>query len=117
MSDCAPKPNASRSLRSLRDRITELERKARGVVGAKARHDVTNALGAARNAIILLDEGEDDGKAARFVEIAQRNVAQAEAILNPAPRGDEPEREPSAGDKRDDLRGSGERDDRDAFGL
>ena len=117
MSDCAPNSNASASLRSLGDRIAELERKARSVVDAKVRHDVTNALGAARNAIILLDEGENEGKSARFVEIAHRNVAQAEAMLNPAPRADEPERESSAGDKRNDLGSASERDNRDSFGF
>lgn len=117
MSDRAANSNASSSLRSLRDRIAELERRARGVVEANVRHDVSNALGAARNAIILLDEGEDEGKSARFVEIARRNVAQAEAMLNPAPRGDGPECEPSGGDQRNDLGSSGERDNRDAFGF
>lgn len=117
MSDSAPNTTASASLRSLRDRIAELERKAQNVSEAQARHDITNALGAARNAIILLDEGENEGKAARFAEIARRNVAQAEAMLNPAPRGDEPERASSAGDQRNDLGSSGERDNRDTLGL
>jgi hypothetical protein len=37
--------------------------------------------------------------------------------LNPAPRGDEPERESSARDQRNDLGSPGERNNRDAFGL
>jgi hypothetical protein len=115
MTDRALSSDAAASLPSLRDRIGELERQVRTLSDATARHDVANALGAARNAIIMLDEGEDEGKAARFVEIAQRNVRRAEAMIHP--RGDEPERPESGGDARNDLRREGERDHRDAFGL
>jgi hypothetical protein len=119
MTDRASNPEVP--LRALRDRIAELEREARSISDANARHDVTNALGAARNAIIMLDEGENESKAARFVEIAQRNVRQAEAMIHP--RGDEPARparpeaRDSGGDEGDDLGRMGERDDRDGFGL
>jgi hypothetical protein len=127
MTDRPPPSDVWKSLEPLRERIAELERQARAITDANARHDVTNSVGAARNALILLDEGEDEGQAARFVEIARRNVEHAEAML--APRAGEPGRRDtaretareasreSAGDERNDLGRQGERDHRDAFGL
>jgi hypothetical protein len=115
MTDRASNSNASASLRSLRHQIAELERQARTLSDATTRHDVTNALGAARNAIIMLDEGEDEGRAARFVEIAERNVRQAQAMIHRG--GNDPGRRESVGDQRNDLGREGERDHPDAFGL
>jgi hypothetical protein len=123
MTDRPPPSDALKSLEPLRERIAELERRARAITDANARHDVTNSVGAARNALILLDEGEDEGQAARFVEIARRNVEHAEAMLGPragdAGRRDTARETPrdSAGDERNDLGRQGERDHRDAFGL
>ncbi len=108
-------------LHSLRARITELEQRARALLDPTMRHDITNALGAARNAIILIDEGEEEPTASRFAEIARRNVERAEATLQtsaPAREADAGSSTgASAGDQRNDLGGTREGDNRDAFGL
>jgi hypothetical protein len=87
-----------------------------------ARHDIVNALGAARNALLLIDEGAQGAELERLRDIARRNVHNAEHLVrvhfNPAatrPSGAPAAR--SAGNERHDLRSPGERDHGNTLGL
>lgn len=84
--------------------LTELATRAR-MLSREARHDVGNAIGAARNALELIAECRDDSERKRFIEIARRNAERAERLLA------------SARDERNDLRGTGEGDHRNAIGF
>lgn len=112
------------SSRRLRVTIQELERRGRALSSSQVRHDVSNAVGAARNALQLLDENPNAPAADRLVQIALRNVQRAEHLLEAGtPGADDVAREPvsppdrSSGNQRDNLGGASERDHRDAFGL
>lgn len=95
-------------LRQLRGRIAEIERRAHGLVSGTLRHDVNNAVGAARNALTLLDE-EAAAEPERFLAISRRNIERAERLLGDA--------DGSARDERNDLGRERESNHRDAFGL
>jgi hypothetical protein len=69
------------ALANLKQSVTELERRLRELGSGSLRHDVSNTIGAARNALSLLDEDAGSSDPARFVEIAQRNIQQAERLL------------------------------------
>lgn len=72
---------------------------------ADARHDIGNAVGAARNALELIAESRGKPERARFVEIALRNAERAERLLT------------SCGNERNDLGGPSKGNHRDAFGF
>lgn len=93
------------SRRCFRERLADLECRAAKRTGS-VKHDAANAIGAARNALALIEDDADTGSRRRFAEIAQRNIAQAERLL-----GD------SGGNERNDLGSAGDRDHRDALGL
>lgn len=93
----------------LRSEVAELEHHARSLPPGTLRHDVTNAVGAARNALALLEDEPDAVDPAHFLEIARRNIASARGLLNG--------QSASGGNQRDDLGRSGEGDHRDTFGL
>ena len=116
--------------RELRNVIAELARRGRTIRSSRLRHDMTNAVGAARNAVELLEENPSGDGAIRLLQMAQRNIDRAERLLaeSDAERGVEEvgpadvvaETRPadrSARNQRNDLGGSGERDHRDTFGL
>jgi hypothetical protein len=99
-----------------RSRVDDLERRSRAVSSSMLRHDVANAVGAARNALLLLSENPEPEAAARFLEIAKRNIERAEQLLCDVDGG-AAERPGSARDERNDLGGASERQHGDAFGL
>ena len=94
-----------------RQRLAELERKARSA-SRDARHDIVNDLGAARNALQLVDEGADAGERERFEAMARRNIEHAEKLL-----GSDASAKVSGRDERNDLGGPGERDHGDSAAL
>jgi hypothetical protein len=113
------------SLRRFRAELADLEQRAQGL-SRDARHDVTNSLGAARNAVILIEEGAQGAERERFVEIAKRNVRHADHLIRAmhadagANAGAAPAEGPvgdSARDERNDFRRPGEDDHRDAIGF
>lgn len=57
--------------------IAEAERKRVRDV----RHDLTNAVGTVRNAILLMDEEEDRGGREHFLDIARRNTFAAQELV------------------------------------
>lgn len=101
-------------LRRLRAAVDDLERRARKVSASTMRHDVTNAVGAARNALELLDECPEAEAAVRFLEMVRRNIDRATQLLGAEGVAGEPR---SSRNERDDLRGAGEGDHRETFGL
>ena len=101
--------DAELALKRLHDTVGDLERRARALATSILRHDVANAVGAARNALVLLGESPEPEVAARFMEIATRNVDLASRLLGGGTA--------SSGDQRNDLGGTSERDHRDALGL
>lgn len=101
----------------MRSAVFDLERRARTLSSSQLRHDVSNAVGAARNALQLLEEDPCSATAARFTEIARRNVALATQLLSESPFDDPrssapdgPGIPPSSRNERDDLGGTGERE-------
>jgi hypothetical protein len=79
------------------------------------RHDLTNAVGAARNALELVGENPEPDATSRFLEMARRNIARATQLLAGDVAGAGESR--SARNERDDLGGAGEREHRETFGL
>jgi hypothetical protein len=101
----SPRADDDDSLRELRRTVAELERRLYSLAPGQLRHDVGNTIGAARNALSLIDE--DAGDPVRLLEIAQRNVVAAERMLAAE----------SGGDERDDLGSAGHRDHGSTLGL
>jgi len=93
----------------LRNAVAELEQRARALPPGTLRHDVTNAVGAARNALTLLMDEPDAIEPDHILEIARRNISAARGLLNGQPA--------SGGNQRDDLGRASEGDHRDTFGL
>ncbi len=93
-----------KSVERFRGVLADLAARARSLP-REARHDVGNAIGAARNALELIAECRNDSELERFIEIARRNAERAEHLLA------------SAGDERNDLRSAGEGDHRNAIGF
>lgn len=111
------------ALRCLHDQLADLERRGKALAASKLRHDVGNAVGAAHNALELLEENSGAGNADKLIEIARRNIDRASELLHLPAANDasgrvEPSPEPrSGGNERNDLGGSGESDHRDTLGL
>jgi hypothetical protein len=89
-----------------------------------ARHDAVNAIGAARNAVVLLAEGINTGNHQRLVDIAKRNLQLAERLVRGQFAEDEsPDHDASPapvglrGDQGQNLRGARERDHLDTRGA
>jgi hypothetical protein len=101
-------PDDPESRARLRETIAALAQRSRAVTAPRVRHDVRNAIGAARNALALLDEGAPADAVARFNEILYRNLDRAERLLQSVESGR---------DERDDLGRTGQRDDGDPLGL
>lgn len=102
-------------LRRLQAAVNDLERRARKVSAPTMRHDLTNAVGAARNALQLLGENPEPEAGVRFLEMARRNVDRATQLLgSESSAAAEPR---STRNERDDLGGTGERENRETFGL
>jgi len=100
--------DAELAMRRLHDAVDDLERRSRAISTSTLRHDVANAVGAARNALVLLGENPEPEVARRFMEIAKRNVDLATKLLG---------NKASSGDQRNDLGRTGEGDNRDTLGL
>jgi hypothetical protein len=79
------------------------------------RHDVTNAIGAARNALVMIAESVSDDAVTRFADIAERNRRQAWLLVGQplADVRDVLDRR----DERDDLGREREREDGNALGF
>ncbi len=105
----------SETIRRLRDAVADLERRSRTLGAGERRHDVGNAIGAARNALSLLEEGGSDGQ--KFFEIAQRNVDRAQKLLGGALADAPPRDAELGGDERNDLRRASEGDHGDTVGF
>jgi hypothetical protein len=90
--------------------LDEIERRA-ATLDRETRHDVTNAAGAARNALLLVRDGTTTLPFARLVDIVRRNSRNAAELLEA--RSDASAR----GNERNDLGGSRQGNDADAFGL
>jgi hypothetical protein len=58
-----------------------MRRDALRAFGRTARHDAVNAIGAARNAVLLIAEDRESDDRRRFVEIAKRNLQIAERLV------------------------------------
>ena len=71
----------------------------------ETRHDISNAVGAARNALELIAECAGRPERQRFIDIARRNAERAERLLD------------SAGNERNDLGSQGEGDHHNALGF
>jgi hypothetical protein len=99
----------------LRAAVGDLERRARAVAAPTMRHDLTNAVGAARNALELVGENPEPEATSRFLEMARRNIARATQLLGTEPGSAGDGR--SARNERDDFGGTGEREHRETFGL
>jgi hypothetical protein len=111
-------PDSSRnseSIQRLRDAVADLERRSRTLDSGNLRHDVGNAVGAARNALSLLDEGGADGQ--KFFDIARRNVDRAEKLLGGASASAPPRGAELGRDERNDLRRASEGDHGDTVGF
>jgi hypothetical protein len=109
-------PRNIKQLERLRAAISDLEARLRSLGSGVLRHDVGNAIGAARNALVLLDEGTSRAaEQTKFVEMAERNVSRAQRLLS-GELADTPRSDESRRDERDDLRSESERDHRDALG-
>lgn len=91
------------------EELRAVERRA-AMLDRHTRHDVTNAAGAARNAVFLMEDDATTLSFERLVDIARRNSRIAEELLRAV-------RPPSGGNERDDLGRARERDDADTFGL
>jgi signal transduction histidine kinase len=102
-------------LRRLQAKVEDLDRRGRAALSQTARHDLTNAVGAARNALELLSENPEPEAATRFLEMAQRNIDRAAALLGAESSGGDTSR--SARNERNDLGGTGERKHWETFGL
>lgn len=103
-----------RTLRALGARVDDLEGRTRAVSTSSLRHEVTNAVGAARNALILLGENPEPEAERRFMEMVERNVERATELL----RGVQPDgAAASARDQRDDLGRPREREHGDTLGF
>lgn len=107
--------STTEELRCLRAAVEDLERRARAVSSPTKRHDLTNAVGAARNALELLSEDPEPKAAARFLDMVQRNIDRATALLGGESNAASESR--SARDERNDLGGAAEREHRETFGL
>jgi hypothetical protein len=107
--------STTEEVRRLRAAVEDLERRARAVSSPAKRHDLTNAVGAARNALELLSENPEGKTAERFLEMAQRNIDRATELVGGESSGAADSR--SARNERDDLRGTSEREHRETFGL
>ena len=95
-------PNAD-LIRGLREAMAELEHRLRALGHGMLKHDAGNAVGAARNALVLLDEASAGERQERFVEMARRNVDRARRLLS-GELADAPRALESAGNERNDLR-------------
>jgi hypothetical protein len=102
-------------LRRLRTAVDGLDERSRAITSPTMRHDIVNAVGAARNALLLLSENAEPEVASRFMEIATRNIERAGQLIRDA--GRTAEGSLSDRDERNDLGSAGERDHRDTFGL
>src|SRR4051812_43068329 len=61
-------PDDPESLRHFRETVIELERRVRALSSGALRHDAGNAVGAARNALALVEDGAQSANRPRFVE-------------------------------------------------
>lgn len=105
----------SEIIQRLRDAVADLERRARSLGTGRLRHDVGNSIGAARNALSLLEETGADGQ--KFLDIAQRNVDRAEKLLGGALADAPPNDAELGGNQRNDLGRARERDHGDTLGF
>jgi uncharacterized membrane protein YccC len=105
-------------LRTLRATVADLEARSRALSPSSLRHEVTNAVGAARNALVLIGENAEPEAAARFMEIVHRNVDRARQLLsgNDSASG-AAGNAPSARDQRNDLGRPREGEHGDTLGL
>ena len=117
------RPTDTEALRGLREQLADLEHRGRAVETRKLRHDVANAVGAARNALTLVDENPAAAEASRFIEIAHRNIERATELLRGTPSGNgipaanAPPDARSGRNEGNDLGSADERNHRDALGL
>lgn len=100
--------------REFLEELRGVERRA-AMLDRATRHDVTNAAGAARNAVLLMDDDANTLSFARLVDIARRNSRIAAELLRAVRPPSEPAE--SGGNERNDLGRARERNDTDAFGL
>jgi hypothetical protein len=111
------------ALRCLHEQLTDLERRAKALAASKLRHDVGNAVGAAHNALELLEENSVAENAAKLLRIARRNLDLASELLDGSASNestglaDAPPTQRSARNERNDLRRTGEGDHPDTLGL
>jgi hypothetical protein len=110
--------NREEAIRVSRERIAELQQRLRALPAGILRHDVSNAVGAAKNALVLFEDAASPSDPLHFYEMACRNVERAEVLLRRDP-GDSSPRAPrtSGRNERNDLRRPSEREDHDALGL
>lgn len=101
-------PDDPESRARLREAIAVLAQRGKAVTAPRVRHDVRNAIGAARNALALLDEGAPAETVARFNEILYRNLDRAERLLRSAESGR---------DERNDLGSASQRENGNTLGL
>jgi len=107
-------PDDAESVHRFREAVADLEKRARSLAAGALRHDVGNAVGAARNALALVEDTAQNADRVRFVEIARRNADRANELLRRASPASESEAgdvtpgQRSGSDERDDLRGSRE---------
>src|SRR3954447_16062523 len=111
--------NDAESLRLLRASLDDLERRRRAVSAPAVRHDVGNGIGAARNALELFEDDPGAASAARFIQIARRNVERVAELLKQGASAvdDAPSSDRSGRNERNDLGGAGEREHGDTLGL
>lgn len=90
-----------------REELADLSARAR-MLPREIRHDIGNAIGAARNALELIAEYSQSPERQRFIEIARRNAERAEHLL--ASAGD-------PGNQGNDLRSASKGDHGNALGF
>ena len=102
-------------LRNLRAAVADLERRSRAISAPSLRHEIANAVGAARNALVLIGESPEPEAAARFMEIVNRNVDRARQLLSAVDPN--VSNAPSARDQRNNLGSASEGEHEDTLGL
>jgi hypothetical protein len=90
--------------------LDDMERRAKKL-NRQRRHDVANAAGAARNAVLLMQDRATTLPFERLADIARRNSREAAELLDAS--GDDSGR----GDERNDLGSSRQRNDADTLGF